>query len=95
MRIRPADLTHVGLPTSGDSPEEQNEIRDASERVVVVAARFALDENRKCSAYICQAHRSFRRCVRMTFYTKNKFDRRISKILGQYASTYQMELDDP
>jgi len=65
-----------------ESPEEQNEIRNPSDRVVVVAARFALDEYRKYSAYICQSNRSFRRCVRMAFYTKNKIDRRISKILG-------------
>jgi hypothetical protein len=45
------------------------------------AARFALAEYRRCSAYICLPHRSFRPCVRMAFYTKNKIDRRTPKIL--------------
>ena len=76
-----------------ESPEEQNEIRDASERVVVVAARFALDENRKYSAYICQAHRSFRPCVRMAFYTKNKIYRRIPKILERIEAISRDEIE--
>jgi hypothetical protein len=33
--------------------ENQNEIKNASHRVVVVAARLALDEYLKYSAYIC------------------------------------------
>src|SRR6266849_2336073 len=73
--------------------EDQNEIRDASERVVVVAARFALDEYRKCSAYICLPHRSFQPCVRMTFYRQNKIDRRISKILGQIEAISRDEIE--
>jgi len=73
-RIRPADLTHVALPTYGELPEEQNDIRNPSDRVVVVAARFALDEYRKYSAYICLVNLSFRLCVRMAFYTKARFN---------------------
>src|SRR5947209_685751 len=52
--------------------EDQSKIRNASERVVVVAARFALGEYRKCSAYICQPNRPFQPCVRMAFYTQNR-----------------------
>ena len=56
------------MPNSQSAAEGQNEIRNASERVVVVAARFALDEYLKYSAYICLPHRSFQPCVRMAFY---------------------------
>src|SRR5437588_13069125 len=73
--------------------EDQNEIRDASERVVVVAARFALDEYRKCSAYICLPHRSFQDCVRMAFYAKNKIDRHIPKILGHIEAISGDEIE--
>ena len=73
--------------------EGQNEIRNASDRVVVVAARFALDEYLKYSAYICQPHRSFQPCVRMAFYAKNKIDRRIPKILGQIEALSRDEIE--
>ena len=62
------------MPNTQSASEDQNEIRDASERVVVVAARFALDEYRNYSVYICLPHRSFQPCVRMAFYAKNKID---------------------
>jgi hypothetical protein len=52
------------MPNSQSVSEDQNEIRNASERVVVVAARFALDEYLNYSAYICLPHRSFQDCVR-------------------------------
>jgi hypothetical protein len=39
------------------SLEDHNDIRNASNRVVVVAARFALDEYLKYAAYICQPNR--------------------------------------
>ena len=55
----------------------------SSAKVVVVPAGFALDEYLKYSAYICQPDRAFRDCVRMAFYTQNKIDRHIPKILGQ------------
>ncbi len=67
------------------STEGQNNISNASDRVVVVAARIALDEYLKYSAYICQPDRAFRDCVRMAFYTKNKIDRHVPKILGRYT----------
>ena len=55
----------------------------SADKVVVVPAGFALDEYLKYSAYICQPNRHFQPCVRMAFYTKNKIDRHIPKILGQ------------
>ena len=75
------------------STEEQNEIRNASDRVAVVAARIALDEYLKYSAYICQPDRAFRDCVRMAFYTKNKIDRHIPKILGQIEAISRDEIE--
>ena len=37
--------------------EDHNDIHNAANRVVVVAARFALDEYLKYAAYICQPNR--------------------------------------
>src|SRR3954467_11102983 len=81
------------MPNPQSSTEGQNEIRNASERVVVVAARFALDESLKYSASICLPHRSFRPCVRMAFYTQNKIDHRIPKILGQIEAISGDEIE--
>src|SRR5438132_11527413 len=75
------------------SNEDQNEIRNASDRVVVVAARIALDESLKYSAYICQPDRAFRNCVRMAFYTQNKIDCHIPKILGQIEAISRDEIE--
>src|SRR5215471_14422234 len=71
------------MPTLQHFTEDQNEIRNASDRVVVVAARYALGDYLKYSAYVCQPHRSFQPCVCMAFYTKNKIDRHIPKIVRQ------------
>jgi len=75
------------------SNEDQNNISNASDRVVVVAARIALDEYLKYSAYICQPDRAFRDCVRMAFYTQNKIDRHIPKILGQIEAISRDEIE--
>src|SRR5690348_14967668 len=75
------------------STKDLNEINNASDRIVVVAARFALDEYIKYSAYICQPSRTFQPCVRMAFYTKNKIDTRIPKILGQIEAISRDEID--
>jgi hypothetical protein len=40
------------------SLEDHNDISNVSDRVVIVAARFALDEYLKYAAYICQPNRS-------------------------------------
>src|SRR2546430_3105249 len=71
------------MPALQHSTEDQNKIRNASDRVVVVAARYALGDYLKYSAYVCQPRRSFQPCVRMAFYTKNKIDRYIPKIVRQ------------
>jgi hypothetical protein len=71
----------------------QNEIKNSSDRVVVVAARLALNEYLKYSAYICQPNRSFQRCNYMAFYTLNKIDRHIPKILGQIEAISRDEIE--
>ena len=81
------------MSNTQSASEDQNEIRDASEGVVVVAARFALDEYRNYSAYICLPHRSFQPCVRMAFYTQNKIDRHIPKILGEIEALSRDEIE--
>lgn len=75
------------------STKDQNKIRNASDRVVVVPARKALNEYLKYSAYICQPHRTFQPSVRMAFYTKNKIDRHIPKILGQVEAISGNEIE--
>src|SRR5579884_307970 len=81
------------MPSSPSSKAGQNEIRNASDRVVVVAAQFGLDEYFKYAAYICLPHRTFQDCVRMAFYAKNKFDRHIPKILGRVEAISRDEID--
>src|SRR5690242_17302755 len=81
------------MPSLQFSTKNQNEIKNASDRVVVVAAQFALDEYLKYSVYICQPNRTFRPCVRMAFYIKNKIDRRIPKILGHIESISSDEIE--
>ncbi len=46
------------------APIPQSEV-EATDRVVAVAARFALNEYLKYSAYICQPDRSFQPCNHM------------------------------
>src|SRR5437588_7552479 len=81
------------MPNPKSSSGKQDEIRNAADRVVVVAARFALDEYLKYSAYICLPHRSFQPCVRMAFYTQNKIDRHIPKILGEIEALSRDEIE--
>jgi hypothetical protein len=81
------------MPNLQFSTEDLNKINNASDRVVVVAARFALDEYLKYSAYICQPNRTFQPCIRMAFYTKNKIDIRVPKILGQIEAISRDEID--
>ncbi len=75
------------------SIEDDGQIRNAPDRVVVVAAKFALDEYLKYSAYICLPHRSFRECIRMAFYTKNAINRHIPKILGKVEAISRDEIE--
>ena len=81
------------MPNRQSSTKDQNKIRNASDRVVVVAARKALNEYCDCSAYICQPNRTFQQSVRMAFYTKNKIDRHIPKILGQIEAISGDEIE--
>jgi hypothetical protein len=75
------------------STRDQGERGNASNRVVVVAARFALDEYLKYSAYICQPYRTFQHCVRMAFYKRNTIDHRIPKILGNIEAISRDEIE--
>ena len=81
------------MPNLQFSTEDLNEINNISDRVIVVAARFALDEYLKYCAYICLPHRSFKPCVSMAFYAQNKIDRRIPKILGQIEAISRDEIE--
>jgi len=81
------------MPNRQFSSKDQNKIRNASDRVVVAAARFALNEYLEYSTYICQPNRTFRPSARMAFYTKNKIDRRIPKVLGQIEAISRDEIE--
>jgi hypothetical protein len=65
----------------------------SEQRVVVVPAKIALDEYLKYSVYFCQPHRSFQPSVRMAFYTHNKIDRHIPKILGYVEDIARDEIE--
>jgi hypothetical protein len=67
--------------------------RGSADKVVVVAARFALDEYLKYSTYICQPYRTFQLCEHMAFYTQNEIDSHIPKILGQIAAISRDEIE--
>lgn len=73
--------------------KDQNEIKNTSDRVVVVAARFALDEYLKYSVYICQPNRTFQPCDHMAFYIQNKIYRRMPIILGQIEAISRDEIE--
>jgi hypothetical protein len=53
----------------------------SADRVVVVAARIALETYLKHSVYICQPGRTFKPCVRLAFYTNSKIYHKVPKIL--------------
>ena len=71
------------MPHSKSATENQNEIMNEADRVIVVAARSALDEYKNYSAYICQPNRTFQPGVRMAFYTNNKVYHRVPKFIGR------------
>jgi hypothetical protein len=66
---------------------------DPSDNVVVIAAQHALPEYFKYSAYICKRERTFRPCIRLAFYTNNKIDRRVPKIVGQIDAISRGEIE--
>lgn len=59
----------------------EDRLEDASDRVVVVAARRALGEYLRHSVYICQRRRSFRPCERWAFCKDGAIDVHIPKVL--------------
>lgn len=66
--------------------ESEGLVGVASEQVVVVAARRALGEYFRHSAYICQPNRSFQPCNHMAFYANGRVDRHIPRILETVES---------
>lgn len=65
----------------------------SADRVVIVPAASALNEYLNHSVYMCLPHRFFRPSVRIAFYTNNKIDRRIPKILSQIESISPDEIE--
>lgn len=65
----------------------------SADRVLVVPAGFALYEYLRYSVYICQPHRFFQQCARMAFYTDNKIDRHIPRILGKIEAISGNEIE--
>ena len=81
------------MPVSQFYVRDQDQTGNAYNQVVVVAARFALDEYLKYSAYICQPNRTFKHCVRMAFYTRSTIDLCIPKILGNIEAISRDEIE--
>jgi hypothetical protein len=65
----------------------------SADRVVIVPAASALDEYLNHSVYICLPHRFFQPSVRMAFYTNNKIDRHIPRILSQIEAISPDEIE--
>jgi hypothetical protein len=65
----------------------------STNRVVVVAARVALEAYLKHSAYICQPGRTFKPCVRLAFYTNSKIYYKVPKILWEVDEISQEEVE--
>ncbi|GAC1637684.1 MAG: hypothetical protein NVS4B9_30700 [Ktedonobacteraceae bacterium] len=68
-------------------------VSEAANRVVVVAARQALDEYLKYAVYICQPHRPFQPSERMAFYSNNKINRHIPRILARVEAIARDEIE--
>lgn len=66
--------------------ESEGLVGAGAQQVVVVAARRALDEYFRHSAYICQPNRSFQPCDYIAFYANGKIDRHIPRILATVES---------
>lgn len=67
--------------------------RKSADRVVIVPAASALNEYLNHSVYMCLPHRFFQPSVRMAFYTNNKIDRHIPKILSRIESISPDEIE--
>jgi len=65
----------------------------AENRVLVVAARVALDLYLRYAAYMCQPNRAFRPSARMAFYVDKRIDRRVPKVIGQPIESIQLHPD--
>jgi hypothetical protein len=65
--------------------EEEN-LLAATDEVLVVAARWALDEYRQASAYVCQPNRRFRDVERMVFYTQGAIAPFVPKVIAKYET---------
>ena len=91
----PIPESSPSLTNEQSAPHTNDQIAsdDSDEVVVVVAARFALNEYLKCSAYLCQPDRTFRSSVRMAFYANGKIDRHIPKIVKEIAALTPENID--
>src|SRR6266853_6625446 len=65
----------------------------SADRVVVVAARIALETYLKHSVYICQPGRTFKPCVRLAFYTNSKIYHKVPKILWEVDEISKEEVE--
>jgi len=62
-----------------------------SDKVLVIPARFAWDEYKRFSAYVCQANRSFRPTTHLAFYVRGIIETAVPQILDVVES---VELSD-
>lgn len=58
----------------------------ATDQVLVVPARRAINEYLAHSVYMCQPNRTFQPCARIAFYVSGKIDIRVPRILEQIES---------
>ena len=75
--------------------KEEGLLRAPGNRVLVVPARQAWDEYRRCGAYVCQDKRSFQPSARLAFYTNGAIQPQIPKILAAFDSVFFPEEAKP
>lgn len=65
---------------------EDENLLEAADEVLVVAALWALDEYRDTSAYVCQPNRTFRDVTRLAFYTVGAIAPFVPRIVETFDS---------
>lgn len=68
---------------------------DENSEVLIIPAKYAIEEYLEHSVYICQPNRAFRPVEYIGFYVNGKIDKRIPKILGQIENVKLSKRDIP
>lgn len=82
-RMRPTEREVFLLEELLDFLLGEKLVRQGVERdVLVIPARFAIEQYERYHAYICQPNRPFQHCQYLAFYTANRIDERVPRVLA-------------